>query len=221
VGNSSNDSSQPRGFEIEKLGKSLLSIEGTTGTLKVPKDFVVNGAILEKGNTLFPLGAILVYRGTASSIPRGWVLCNGQNGTPNLVGKFIKGASAVQNKANIDKTATSNSHNHSYHAPPVPIDLSHVHPGGNYGKTKNLSTGSPMGGLVAILPTDRIQRNERQTEPSRIHTHKRSPSDVYVPKMVHSEIRNHDLNLTVNSDSSVALPPYMDLYYIMKVNNLE
>ena len=38
---------------------------------------------------LVPKGGIIMWSG--SSIPSGWALCNGANGTPNLSGKFIVG----------------------------------------------------------------------------------------------------------------------------------
>nr|DAO59156.1 MAG TPA: LONG TAIL FIBER PROTEIN P37 PROTEIN, FIBER PROTEIN.2A [Bacteriophage sp.]DAX00354.1 MAG TPA: LONG TAIL FIBER PROTEIN P37 PROTEIN, FIBER PROTEIN.2A [Bacteriophage sp.] len=35
-----------------------------------------------------------MYNGQ-SEIPEGWAVCDGNNGTPNLVGKFIKAVSAI------------------------------------------------------------------------------------------------------------------------------
>lgn len=40
-----------------------------------------------------PAGVILAYNGASESIPSGWALCDGQNGTPDLRGRFILGAS--------------------------------------------------------------------------------------------------------------------------------
>lgn len=37
-----------------------------------------------------PIGAIIMFSGTVAEIPDGWAICNGENGTPNLIGKFIK-----------------------------------------------------------------------------------------------------------------------------------
>lgn len=37
-------------------------------------------------NTL-PVGTIVAYHG--DGIPAGWAICDGENGTPNLIGKFI------------------------------------------------------------------------------------------------------------------------------------
>lgn len=39
-----------------------------------------------------PRGSIIMYNGQ-STIPSGWAICDGNNGTPNLIGKFIKAVS--------------------------------------------------------------------------------------------------------------------------------
>lgn len=39
-----------------------------------------------------PSGGIIMWSGSAASIPSGWYLCNGNNGTPNLQNRFIVGA---------------------------------------------------------------------------------------------------------------------------------
>lgn len=41
-----------------------------------------------------PLGSILYWSGPIDTIPEGWTLCDGQNGTPDLRDRFIVGASA-------------------------------------------------------------------------------------------------------------------------------
>ncbi len=38
--------------------------------------------------TAFFSGAILFWSGSLVSIPDGWLLCDGENGTPNLLGQF-------------------------------------------------------------------------------------------------------------------------------------
>jgi len=42
--------------------------------------------------SLMPVGGIIIWNGTISTIPNKWYLCNGENGTPNLVDRFIMGA---------------------------------------------------------------------------------------------------------------------------------
>jgi len=39
-----------------------------------------------------PTGGIIMWSGSAASIPAGWVLCDGNNSTPNLTNRFVIGA---------------------------------------------------------------------------------------------------------------------------------
>ena len=39
-----------------------------------------------------PVGSIIMYNGKAEEIPSGWAICNGENGTPNLLDRFILGS---------------------------------------------------------------------------------------------------------------------------------
>ena len=43
------------------------------------------------GNGTIPIGGIIMWSGTDGSVPSNWQLCNGTNGTPNLIDKFIVG----------------------------------------------------------------------------------------------------------------------------------
>lgn len=38
-----------------------------------------------------PAGTIIIWDGVSSSIPSGWALCDGNNGAPDLEGKYIAG----------------------------------------------------------------------------------------------------------------------------------
>lgn len=48
-----------------------------------------------------PIGGIIMWSGSIASIPAGWALCNGSNGTPDLRGRFIVGAGSTYNPGNI------------------------------------------------------------------------------------------------------------------------
>jgi hypothetical protein len=39
-----------------------------------------------------PSGGIIIWSGSATAIPTGYILCNGTNGTPNLQNSFVVGA---------------------------------------------------------------------------------------------------------------------------------
>lgn len=77
----------------------------------------------------FSRGMIIAFSG--SSIPNGWAICDGNNGTPNLVGKFIRGGSSAGATGGSDSVTLSvnNMPRHS-HAPgnlKTTSDGSHTH----------------------------------------------------------------------------------------------
>ena len=47
---------------------------------------------------LMPKGAIVMWSGAINAIPKGWALCNGENETPNLSGRFIVGVGKADYK---------------------------------------------------------------------------------------------------------------------------
>lgn len=38
-----------------------------------------------------PIGTILIWSGSEDTVPEGYAICNGQNGTPDLRGKIVIG----------------------------------------------------------------------------------------------------------------------------------
>jgi microcystin-dependent protein/cytoskeletal protein CcmA (bactofilin family) len=54
-------------------------------------------------HNVMPTGAIIMWAGSINSIPSGWALCDGSNGTPDLRDRFIVGAGT----ANIGTTGGS------------------------------------------------------------------------------------------------------------------
>jgi microcystin-dependent protein len=53
-----------------------------------------------------PIGMIVMWNSTAASIPSGWQLCDGSNGTPNLRGQFIVGAGGTYTPGDQGGSAT-------------------------------------------------------------------------------------------------------------------
>ena len=52
----------------------------------------ITGGTITGIQGLVPSGAILLWSGSSGSIPVGWYLCNGLNGTPNLTDRFVIGS---------------------------------------------------------------------------------------------------------------------------------
>lgn len=67
---------------------------------------------------LLPIGSIIMYNGT-SEIPDDWHICDGTNGTPNLIGKFIKASdtSGIEggNSELVLKESNLPSHTHYFY----------------------------------------------------------------------------------------------------------
>ena len=56
-----------------------------------------SGSLTIDGGSTIPSGVIVMWSGTNADIPSGWALCDGNNGTPNLVDRFILARSAASN----------------------------------------------------------------------------------------------------------------------------
>ena len=89
-------------------------------------------------NNILPIGSIIMFNGAVSNIPEGWHICDGTEGTPNLIGSFIKAAATsgetggeTQIQLTMDNipnhthsvltstltTSSSGAHTHTYTAP--------------------------------------------------------------------------------------------------------
>ena len=62
-----------------------------------------------------PIGGIILWSGSTGSVPDGWALCNGSNGTPNLQDRFVVGAGSGYAVAATGGSANAVvvSHNHT------------------------------------------------------------------------------------------------------------
>lgn len=69
-------------FILNKEGVMIGKEWGGNGNLNA------QGKIKESGNDLVPRGVIVAWSGTTA--PGGWAICDGQNGTPDLRGRFIR-----------------------------------------------------------------------------------------------------------------------------------
>ena len=91
----------------------------------------------------FTSGMIMLWSGSIGSIPSGWYLCDGSNGTPNLTDRFIIGAGstyAVNGTGGVSSvTLTSNNMPAHTHTATV-TDPGHSH-------TLSISGGSSITGL--------------------------------------------------------------------------
>lgn len=135
-----------------------LTISGTlvaSGTLDVTGGFLLDGSAGTSGQVLasagsgntptwvssFPSGGIILWSGSIASIPSGWYLCNGSNGTPDLRNRFIIGA--YQDNSGVANTTITGSNTLTGGSKDA-IVVSHTHTITDPGHTHTQSgTGSP------------------------------------------------------------------------------
>ena len=77
-----------------------------------------NSITQELNKAKLPIGTILPYKGALSSIPKGWKLCDGTNGTPNLKDRFLVGAGSSYNLG-----ATGGENYHTLTKAELPSDM--------------------------------------------------------------------------------------------------
>ena len=87
----------------------------STNTLKATK-FSGDGSLLTnittgqlQGAGIFVTGMIILWSGASDSIPTGFVLCDGNNNTPNLSGRFVVGFDASNSDYDVDDTGGAES----------------------------------------------------------------------------------------------------------------
>jgi hypothetical protein len=138
---------------------------------------------------IIPTGLISLWSGSVASIPSGWFLCDGSNGTPDLRNRFIVGAGSTYAVAATGGSANAIVVSHTHTATSTVTDPGHVHnaQAGLFG-----GSGGEFGGGYAFDLTE---------------TTLSASTGISVATSVS----------TVGSSATNAnLPPYYALAYIMK-----
>ena len=166
-------------------------------------------------NTSMVRNMIILWSGLISTIPKGWYLCDGSNGTPDLRNKFVYGASTDNNVGLTggSKDAVVVSHNHGAssdsqgnHAHGAWTDAQGAH-------THALNTNGVSAGTVGVIQGglhEGYGKISSATTSDGAHGHNIGMNGA----------GTHAHNITVNSNGESGtdknLPPYMLLAYIMK-----
>lgn len=138
-------------------------------------------------NNQAPVGGVILWSGTAATIPPKYYLCNGSNGTPDLRAKFIYGASS---DSQIGTTGGAATHAHT-----------------------NASTGTVSTHTHTLSPTIGAASGyytlSVYNKGSAKHSHTHTVSVTSNSGGSHS----HTLG---NTGTATNIPAYIRLYYIMR-----
>ncbi|MBF0490192.1 MAG: prepilin-type N-terminal cleavage/methylation domain-containing protein [Candidatus Omnitrophica bacterium] len=157
----------------------------------------VNSTITSLGSVGVASGVIVAWSGSISTIPKGWVLCDGNNGAPDLRDKFVVGAQQDVNglaESNLMgallQTGGSVTHNHSGVTGAHVLTVTEI-PRHHHGYLATPWTGARYDGHSSPLMTSQVQGQTDDTGGDQAHTH------------------------TISADYNV--PPFYALAFIMKL----
>jgi len=137
----------------------------------------------------FPLGGVIAFRLAAASIPAGWQICDGTNGTPDMTGLFVYGATGDGDLADTGGTAT-----HTHTNPTTGSSGGHSH-------SANGNTGSASAATNALSGSTSVASGG--------HTHSVSLNTNSAGSHAHT---------VGNTGSGSNLPPNIKLYWITRVS---
>jgi len=154
-----------------------------------------------------PAGAILLWNGSVGSIPAGWYLCNGSNGTPDLRDRFVVGAgsSYAVNATGGSANAILVSHDHTYSGNTNSAGAHRHGLNGNAGGSLKV-----LGGETAKV----AGISSSPTSESFVTSY--GGANVMSEEGTHSRSFSGTTSANGSSGTNANLPPYYALCYIMK-----
>jgi len=148
-------------------------------------------------------GLIAIWSGTLANIPANWVLCDGNNSTPNLVAKFIKGAATGSEAGS---TGGSDTHTHAS----MTAAGSHTHGLGARTHTHTVAAG---GSHIHTSSSQSAQNNGAITTMSSTTGSHQHTTDVGTSSHTHTSADSGTHTHAISTDDG--RPPYYEVAYIM------
>jgi len=121
-----------------------LTLPDSTGTLLTTTGSGANLTGIEG----VPSGVIAMWHGASNAIPSGWVICDGNNSTPNLTDKFIKstGTANATGGGTTSGATTLTIAQMPAHTHATDVSYGNAAAGGYYHTSQPGPTGSTGGG---------------------------------------------------------------------------
>jgi len=160
------------------------------------------GVTVTSTGTTIPAGMISIWYGSIGSVPTGWYLCDGSNGTPDLRDKFVVGAGSTYAVAatggSTDAVVVTHNHTATSTSTSTVTDPTH-----NHGSTVGSGFIS-NGGSEQLAGGNNLNFGRPSTTAS-------ASTGITVATATTTTIANAGV-----SGTNANLPPYYALAYVMK-----
>ena len=168
---------------IQRNKATIISSDGTN----------IRSVYAESLAAAVPSGLISMWSGSIATIPSGWYLCNGSNGTPDLRDRFVVGAGTTYAVAATGGSANAIVVSHTHTATSAVTDPQHIH---DY-------TGINSSGFQKFTDHSGSDTSEY------FNTQQTAAASTGITVAT-------TLTSTGSSGTNANLPPYYALAYIMK-----
>ncbi|MDE9481492.1 tail fiber protein [Xenorhabdus bovienii] len=189
--------------------------------------------------TVLPKGMIMMFSG--SSVPEGWALCDGNNGTPNLIDRFILGGkiSDINSKNNVILSGSGNSKKCNKNSDNKVVSVNvkikdttltlsqmpkHEHSGGMaYHNSTGFRNGYYKTDENSYQLDNRLENgymsNNAFTPRSLISYDNKNPYYPYTSSKGDGKGHSHGADATANAHNHITdiIPPYYILAFIIKL----
>jgi len=176
---------------------------------------MANGTALTDAATVgqaVPSGAILMWSGSIGSIPSGWLICDGTNGTPDLRSRFVVGAGSTYavnaTGGSADAIAVAHTHTYSGTTGGMSANASHSHSVSDPGHSHSGQVGQNNGTGYAVGQPSGLEIGGIGAAATNI--------SIVSASVAHTHTFSGTTASTGSSGTNANLPPYLALAYIMK-----
>ena len=207
-------------FIVDEAGNVGIGTTNPSQELEVAGDINVtgtgiyfpDGSLQTAADSGIPSGVIVMWSGTYNNIPSGWHLCDGTSGTPDLRNRFIYGVNTsygAGNDGDLNTTGGSSAHSHTASSSGAG---GHTHAYTDY----TIGSWTDMNGIRVAQDYETQVWSEYITI-NQVSETSGAPNWCYLHSYAKTTATSEDHQHQITVNSTITIPPYYKLAYIMKL----